>query len=184
MCCQEKGNGDVTDANTSLWLQKASKIHEVLEINTVKWTPEKEVRETWRCALRGHLTEGEAKKLSSTLWVRRMKITSADTYLEEGSVGITHACIKQKCTIIISESAQVWTESTQPIIHSNFLQIHDDGRKKKRSWGGESWRVGVGAAHTHTHTHTQKRFSSWANKSLCCVGDQYQLSPKIQLACY
>lgn len=89
-----------------LWLQKASTIHEVLEINTVKWTPEKEVRETWRCALRGHLTEGEAKKLSSTLWVRRMKITSADTSLEEGSVGITHACIKQKCTIIISKSCE------------------------------------------------------------------------------
>lgn len=75
-----------------------------------------------------------------------MKITSADTYLEEGSVGITHACIKQKCTIIISESARVWTKATEPIIHSNFLEKRDVL---------EEVRV-EGSVLEHTHTHTEK----------------------------
>lgn len=83
---KKKKTGDVADENTSCWLQKASKMYEVLEINIVTGVPE---RGKEKCAWRGHLRENKAKKLSDSLWVRRMKGTSADTNLEDTSAVIT-----------------------------------------------------------------------------------------------
>ena len=56
-------NCDVTDAKTSCRLQKASKIHDVFEINTAKGTPETQ-GERCKCIYIGHLAESKAKKLS------------------------------------------------------------------------------------------------------------------------
>lgn len=109
-------NGDVTDANVACWLQKASKSHKVLEINTVEGTPEREVQRDVEMYLKKRRRSQEA------VW-QFMSQKNEDNALDNNK-----KCKRE--TIIRSSHA------CKNIPHANLyslkLQIYSGGRKT--SW--------------------------------------------------